>query len=110
LQLNPARRSRTRRRLARQTVDLTLGPPRYADALPGWQRAICQQVPDLVHEADPDVVETIKRARQPYFALLAARTHVNVFVYDGAIVPTERPVTIRAVAEATMRTTPTRSC
>ena len=40
------------------------------------------------------VTETIKRTRQPYFvldgnicALLAAKDHVNVFLYDGAIVP-----------------------
>ena len=66
----------------------------YIDALPEWQQAICQEVRDLVHAADPDVVETIKRTRQPYFvldgnvcALLAARDHVNVFLYDGAIVP-----------------------
>jgi hypothetical protein len=51
-------------------------------------------VRDLVHEADPAVVETIKRRDRPYFvldgnicALLAAKDHVNVFLYDGAIVP-----------------------
>jgi hypothetical protein len=66
----------------------------YVDALPDWQRRICRQVRDLVHSADPDVQETIKRTVQPYFvldgnicALLAARDHVNVFLYDGAIVP-----------------------
>ena len=66
----------------------------YIDALPDWQQRICREVRDLVHAADPDVVETIKRTRQPYFvlhgnicALLAARDHVNVFLYDGAIVP-----------------------
>lgn len=66
----------------------------YIGALPGWQQAICQQVRDLVHAADPEVTETIKRTRQPYFvlqgnicALLAAKDHVNVFLYDGAIVP-----------------------
>lgn len=47
-----------------------------------------------MHAADPDVAETIKRTDQPYFvldgniaALLAAKDHVNVFLYDGAIVP-----------------------
>jgi hypothetical protein len=47
-----------------------------------------------VHVADPDVEETIKRRVQPYFvldgnicALLATKDHVNVFLYDGAIVP-----------------------
>jgi hypothetical protein len=66
----------------------------YIDALPEWQQAICHEVRDLVHAADPEVVETIKRTVQPYFvlqgnicALLTAKTHVNVFLYDGAIVP-----------------------
>jgi hypothetical protein len=66
----------------------------YLDRLPEWQREILGRVRDLVHEADPDVEETIKRTVQPYFVLdgnvcafLAAKDHVNVFVYDGAIVP-----------------------
>ena len=66
----------------------------YIDRLPGWQQEICQRMRDLVHEADPAVEETIKRTVQPYFvldgnicALLAARDHVNVFLYDGGIVP-----------------------
>lgn len=66
----------------------------YIDALPPWQRQVCHEVRDLVHAADPEVTETIKRSVQPYFvlegnicALLAARDHVNVFLYDGAIVP-----------------------
>ena len=61
---------------------------------PSGSRTICRQVRDLVHAADPEVTETIKRTRQPYFvldgnicALLAAKDHVNVFLYDGAIVP-----------------------
>jgi hypothetical protein len=70
------------------------GVDAYIEALPAWQQAICRVVRDLVHAADPDVVETTKRKGQPYFvlqgnicALLAARDHVNVFLYDGAIVP-----------------------
>ena len=66
----------------------------YIDALPAWQRAVCQQVRSLVHAADPEVEETVKRRVQPYFvlqgnicALLATKDHVNVFLYDGAIVP-----------------------
>jgi hypothetical protein len=66
----------------------------YIEGLPDWQREICSSVRDLVHEADPAVQETIKRTVQPYFvldgnicALLAAKDHVNVFVYDGAIAP-----------------------
>ncbi len=66
----------------------------YIAALPVWQRAICRAVRRLVHAADRDVVETIKRTNRPYFvlqgnicALLAAKDHVNIFLYDGAIVP-----------------------
>ena len=65
----------------------------YIEALPEWQQAICRKVRALAHAADPELVETIKRTRQPYFtlkgnvcALLAARDWVNVFLYDGAIV------------------------
>ncbi len=66
----------------------------YIKRLPEWQQAICQEVREVVHAADPEVEETIKRSVQPYFvlqgnicALLAAKDHVNVFLYDGAIVP-----------------------
>jgi hypothetical protein len=66
----------------------------YINALPEWQQRICREVRDLVHAVDPEVTETIKRTEQPYFvlqgniiALLAAKDHVNIFLYDGAIVP-----------------------
>ena len=66
----------------------------YIDRLPDWQQDVCARVRDLVHSADPAVEETIKRSVQPYFvldgnicALLATKDHVNVFLYDGAIVP-----------------------
>ena len=66
----------------------------YIDPLPEWQQQICRRVRDLIHAADPEIEETIKRRVQPYFvlegnvcALLATKDHVNVFLYDGAIVP-----------------------
>ncbi|HEX3901265.1 MAG TPA: DUF1801 domain-containing protein [Polyangia bacterium] len=66
----------------------------YIQGLPEWRQAICRQVRELVHAADPAVVETIKRTRLPYFtlagnvcSLLAAKAWVNVFLYDGAMVP-----------------------
>jgi hypothetical protein len=66
----------------------------YIARLPAWQQDICQQLRDVIHAADAEVVETIKRRVQPYFvlegnvcALLAAKDHVNLFLYDGAIVP-----------------------
>jgi hypothetical protein len=49
----------------------------------------CGRCGTVVHAADPEVSETIKRTRLPYFtldgnicALLAARDHVNIFIYD----------------------------
>ena len=66
----------------------------YIDDLPGWQQEICWELREVIHAADPDITETIKRSRQPYFvldgnvcALLAAKDHVNLFLYDGGIVP-----------------------
>jgi hypothetical protein len=61
----------------------------YIDALPDWQQDVCRRVRNLVHAADPNVTETIKRTNRPYFtldgnicALLAAKDHINVFIYD----------------------------
>jgi hypothetical protein len=72
----------------------------YIDALPRWQRWICQEVRELVHEADPEVAETIKRTVQPYFvlqgnicALLATKDHVNVFLYDPTVSDPEGIIT-----------------
>ncbi|MFL5711471.1 MAG: DUF1801 domain-containing protein [Chloroflexota bacterium] len=66
----------------------------YIDRLPAWQQKICQRVRDLVHAADSEIEETIKRTVQPYFvlggnvaALLSAKDHVTIFLYDGGIVP-----------------------
>jgi hypothetical protein len=83
----------------------------YIDALPDWQQSICRQVRELVHAVDPDVVETIKRTRQPYFtlegnvcALLATKDHVNVFLYDGAIVPDPEAIITAGHDNKTART------
>jgi hypothetical protein len=64
----------------------------YIDPLPRWQQEICRQVREIAHEADADMVETIKRRVQPYFvldgnvaALLATKDHVNVFIYDPLV-------------------------
>lgn len=61
----------------------------YIKSLPSWQQKVCWQVRDLVHAADAEVSETIKRAKLPYFTLdgnicafLGAKDHVNIFIYD----------------------------
>ena len=83
----------------------------YIDALPAWQQAICRQVRELVHAADPDVEETVKRTVQPYFvlrgnvcALLAAKDHVNIFTYDGGIVADPEGIITGGHANQTGRT------
>src|ERR1700751_6105996 len=83
----------------------------YIGALPDWQQTICREVRDLVHGADSRVPETIKRPRQPYFvlhgnicALLAAKDHVNVFLYDGGIVPDPEGIITGGHGNRTART------
>ena len=83
----------------------------YIDALPAWQQVICRQVRVLAHAADPELVETIKRTRQPYFtlegnvcALLAAKEWVSVFLYDGAIVPDPQHIITSGHDNKTART------
>ena len=82
----------------------------YINALPAWQQDTCRQVRDLVHEADPEVEETIKRTVQPYFvlqgnvcALLGTKDHLNVFLYDGAIVPDPHGIITRGHENQTGR-------
>ena len=65
------------------------GVDAYIAALPQWQQEICGQLRAMIHDADPEIEETIKRSVQPYFvlsgnvcALLATKDHVNLFVYD----------------------------
>lgn len=61
----------------------------YMATLPGWQKVVAQNVRNLIHSADSSVVETIKFTNRPYFvlegnicALLGAKDHINVFIYD----------------------------
>ncbi len=83
----------------------------YIAALPRWQQDICHTVRRLVHEADPEVQETIKRTRQPYFvldgnvcALLATKDHVNVFLYDGGLAPDPHGIITGGTSNSTGRT------
>jgi len=61
----------------------------YITSLPDWQRELCTNIRHLVHLAEPEIVEEIKFRNRPYFtlqgnvcALLAAKDHVNIFIYD----------------------------
>ena len=83
----------------------------YISKLPDWQQDICRPLRDLIHAADPELTETIKRSVQPYFvlegnvcALLAAKDHVNLFLYDGAIVPDPQGIITSGHDNETART------
>ena len=83
----------------------------YIDALPEWQQAVCREVRNLIHSADPDVEETIKRTVQPYFVLqgnicafLTTKDHLNVFLYDGGIVPDPEGIITAGHQNKTART------
>jgi hypothetical protein len=83
----------------------------YIGRLPDWQQAICQELRSLIHAADPEIAETIKRTSQPYFvlagnvcALLAARDHINLFLYDGAIVADPEGIITAGHGNKTART------
>jgi hypothetical protein len=90
------------------------GDPRvddYIAQLPSWQQGICTELRKLIHAADPQIEETIKRRVQPYFvlegnvcALLAAKNHVNLFLYDGAIVPDPEGIITAGHGNQTART------
>ena len=83
----------------------------YLEALPIWQRELLGELRDLIHTAEPEIEETIKRTNQPYFVLqgnvcafLAAKDHVNLFLYDGAIVPDPEHLITGGHGNSTART------
>jgi hypothetical protein len=83
----------------------------YLDGLIDWQASICREVRELVHAVDPEVSETVKRGNRPYFvlqgnicALLATKKHVDVFLYDGAIVADPEQIITGGHANKTART------
>jgi hypothetical protein len=87
------------------------GVDAYLGGLPAWQRRLCEQLRDLIHDVDPAMEETIKRRVQPYFlldgsvcALLSARDHVDLFVYDGGIAPDPHDIITGGHGNATART------
>jgi hypothetical protein len=64
----------------------------YIDGMVDWQRDLARRVRALIHEADNEIEETIKRRVQPYFvlegnvaALLTTKDHLNVFIYDPTV-------------------------
>ena len=83
----------------------------YFDGLPQWQAELCRELRALIHSTDDEVEETIKRTDRPYFtlkgnicALLAAKDHVNLFLYDGGIVADPEGIITGGHGNTTART------
>lgn len=64
----------------------------YIYTLPDWEQEICHVLRAIIHSADADIKEVIKRTDKPYFvlngnicALLGAKDHVNLFIYDPTV-------------------------
>lgn len=81
----------------------------YIAKLPAWQQKVCQRVRQLIREAEPEAEETIKFTNRPYFvlqgnvcALLAAKDHVNIFIYDP-IAPDPEHIVNQGHGNATAR-------
>lgn len=61
----------------------------YIKKQSNWQQKICEEIRRLVHLAEPEITETIKRTDRPSFtfngnvcAFQATKDHVNIFIYD----------------------------
>ena len=72
----------------------------FIEATPEWQQAIFRDLRELIHEAEPEIEETIKRTTLPYFVLkgnvcafFSAKDHVNLFLYDPIAPDPERIIT-----------------
>ena len=81
----------------------------YISTLLTWQQLVAQKVREIIHSADPEVAETIKRTNRPYFvldgnicALLGTKDHLNIFIYDP-IAPDPEQIINQGQANATAR-------
>lgn len=90
-------------------MDASLQIDSYIANLPDWQQMICSTIREWVHEAAPEIEEQIKFINRPYFtykgnvaALLAAKDHVNVFIYDP-IAPDPKRLINQGESNATAR-------
>lgn len=81
----------------------------FINSLPAWQKDICTNLRKLIHDAEPEVEETIKRGDRPYFVLQgnicafqATKDHVNVFIYDP-IAPDPQRLINQGISNLTAR-------
>ena len=81
------------------------------DAFPGWQADVARRIRELVHEAEPEVLEEVRYGNRPYFlyrgvvcAMQATKDHLSVFLYDGGLAPDPRGLITDGFENATGRT------
>jgi hypothetical protein len=83
----------------------------YIERLPDWQQAICRQVRDLVHAADPRRPRNhqahqpsgLRTARQ-HLRAAVREGHLNVFLDDGALIPDPQGIITAGHENTTART------
>jgi hypothetical protein len=80
------------------------------DAFPGWQAVLAGRVRELVHEAEPEMVEEVRYGNRPYFlfqgavcAMQTTKDHLNVFLYDGGLAPDPHEIITDGFGNATGR-------
>ncbi len=61
----------------------------YLSTIPSWQKEVFTKARMLIRQADPEVVETIKRTTLPFFTLngnicafMSTKDHANILIYD----------------------------
>ena len=80
------------------------------EAFPGWQAGVARRVRELVHEAEPEILEEVRYGNRPYFlyrgvvcAMQTTKDHLNVFLYDGGLAPDPHGIITDGFGNATGR-------
>jgi hypothetical protein len=80
------------------------------DGFPAWQADLARRVRELIHEAEPAIVEEVRYGNRPYFlfrgsvcAMQATKDHLNVFLYDGGLAPDPHGIITDGFGNATGR-------
>jgi len=81
------------------------------DAFPGWQAGVARRMRELVHGAEPGILEQVRYGDRPYFlsdgvvcAMQATKDHLSVFLYEGGLAPDPRGIITDGFSNATGRT------
>ena|SRR5690242_16163846 len=80
------------------------------DGFPGWQADTARRIRELVHEAEPEILEEVRYGNRPYFlcqgvvcAMQATKDHLNVFLYEGGRAPDPHGIITDGFGNATGR-------